>query len=401
MTTLVDFSKQLTPYYTTAHQEYRLHIRKFIQSEILPNVETWCKNGNIPNVKQLIKKMIKHGGLWSFPFGLGTWNGNEFDEFYQIIFHQEFDITAIGSGLWIHAYIIDPLRYYGTSNIHKLCLQQIANGDAFISLAISELKGGSNVAEIETFAQKQNNNWIINGSKYWITNGGRADYFLTLVRTSIQKGRDGLSVFLIPRNTAGVYVDRLNLQGHILDFTACITFKNVIVPNEYIVGELNKGFKIIVNNFNRERFNICCRMVVWSSLCINECIQWCKERKTFGKKLINFQVIRHKIANMSRKTIACQSMLERIAFQLKQSRLNINKINDASIPRNIALLKVECSKTCQYCTIEASQCFGGRSYVMGGRGAKVERLYRMIRAMAIGGGSEEILLDFAVRQCKL
>ena len=135
-----------------------------------------------------------------------------------------------------------------------------------------------------------------------------------------------------------------------------------------------------------------------SKLCVDEAIDWAMERETFGKKLIRHQVIRHKIANMSRKTLACQSFLERIAYQMMYDPYGEK---DKSLARNVALCKVQCSQTCQYCVIEASQIFGGRSYVRGGRGGKIDRIYRSIRAQAIAGGSEEIMLDLAMRQAKL
>ena len=153
-----------------------------------------------------------------------------------------------------------------------------------------------------------------------------------------------------------------------------------------------------MQNFNYERFMVCCDMVTQQRRAIEESIKWALERKTFGKKLIQHQVIKHKIANMSRKCIACHSMLERVAYQLKFDQYGKK---DKSIARNVALLKVQCSKTLQYIAIEASQIFGGRSYVRGGRGGVIDEIYRGCRANAIAAGSEEIMLELAMRQAKL
>ena len=180
--------------------------------------------------------------------------------------------------------------------------------------------------------------------------------------------------------------------------TATVTFVNVKVPKENIIGELNKGWKPLMTNFNLERFCICCDVISYCIVCVNESIKWSQQRSTFGKKLIDHQVIRHKIANMSRKVIAVQSLLERVAYQLKVDRY---MKSDKSIARNIALLKVTATNTLQYCTVEASQIFGGRSYVRGGVAAKIERLYRYARATAIYGGSSEIMLNLAMKQAKL
>ena len=309
--------------------------------------------------------------------------------------------------------------------MHKKALQEIKTGDKLVCLAISEITGGSDVASIATTAKltEDGKNYVINGNKYWITGGCRSDYFVTLVRTGpVENGRNAVSLILIPRQK-GVFTSKLKLQGSGLAATAAVTFKfsmilffcicflqftftcitcishsNVIVPRENIIGNVNEGFKPLMLNFNLERFGICCNCISNARVCVTEAINWARERKTFGKQLIKHQVIRHKIANMSREVLACQAMLERIAYQLKYDRF---MKNDKSIARNVALLKVQATKTYQMCTIESSQIFGGRSYVRGGRGAKVERLYRHVRAAAIYGGSEEIMLDLAVRQAKL
>lgn len=228
--------------------------------------------------------------------------------------------------------------------------------------------------------------------------GHRADYFVTLVRTGDKsKGRNSVSLLLIPRQK-GIYTSLIPLQGGGGNDTAAVTFKDVKVPVNHLIYKENRGFVPLMTNFNRERFIIACNLVAMARMCVNESIAWAQERKTFGKKLISHQVIRHKIATMSRRALACQSFLERVAYQMKFDPYGER---DKSVARNVALLKVQCSQCTQYCVIEASQIFGGRSYVRGGRGGKIDRIYRSIRAEAIAGGSEEIMLDLAMRQAKL
>ena len=210
-------------------------------------------------------------------------------------------------------------------------------------------------------------------------------------------GRKGVTLILIPRGK-GVYTSKIELQGQNGNDTAQVTFVNVVVSKDNIIGELNKGFVPLMTNFNRERFIICSGLMSTSRNCINEAIKWAKERKTFGKKLIQHQVIKHKIANMARQVLSAQSFVERIAYQMKFDPYGTK---DKSIARNVALCKVQCSEVTQYVTIECSQIFGGRSYVRGGRGGVVERAYRSIRAESIAGGSLEIMLDLAMRQAKL
>jgi len=151
-------------------------------------------------------------------------------------------------------------------------------------------------------------------------------------------------------------------------------------------------------NFNNERFGIICSALSLSKLCVDEAARYAKTRETFGKPLIKHQVIRHKLAEMTRLVLATHSLCENVAYRIK---LNPMGIPDYSLIKDISLLKVQASKTVEYCAREASQIFGGRAYIKGGRAAKVERVYRDVRALAIYGGSEEIMLDLAVRQAKL
>ena len=139
-------------------------------------------------------------------------------------------------------------------------------------------------------------------------------------------------------------------------------------------------------------------MMASARCCLEDAIEWSRERKTFGKLLVSHQVIKHKIADMSRQIISAQLFLEKIAYQLSFDKLGRN---DKSIARNVALLKVHCSKTLQNVTIECSQILGGRSYVRGGRAGRIEEAYRSVRAGAIAAGSEEIMYNLAIKQSKV
>jgi len=135
-----------------------------------------------------------------------------------------------------------------------------------------------------------------------------------------------------------------------------------------------------------------------AKMCVDEAARYAKTRETFGKPLIQHQVIRHKLAEMSRRVLALHAFVENVAYRMNQTPLGIPNM---ALVKDISLLKVQASRTIEFCAREASQVFGGRSYVRGGRAGKVERAYRDVRALAIYGGSEEIMLDLAVRQAKL
>ena len=242
--TLLDFDKQITPYYTSKHEEYRQHVRKWVETEIAPNVDKWIKNGGHPDIRSYIKKMVQYGGIYTFPWGYGSWCNHKWDPFYMIVYHQEMEKFAYTLGEWIISMSVGPLHRFASNATHKKALQQILDGEKLCALAVSEMKAGSDVAQITTTATKSadGSHYIVNGNKYWITTGHRADYFVTLVRTGpVSRGRNSVSLLLIPR-CSGIYTSKIKLQGQEGNDTAAVTFKDVKVPIENLIYEENKGF---------------------------------------------------------------------------------------------------------------------------------------------------------------
>jgi len=274
----------------------------------------------------------------------------------------------------------------------------VIKGEKIAALAISEPGYGSDVARIACTARKDESGryYIVNGMKKWISNGTKADFFVTAVRTG-GAGAKGISLLIIPKkgNEANIVTSRIMTQGHHTSSTSMIIFKNVRVPTSYLIGRENTGFAKIMYNFNQERFGIACQAFSLSRIALQQSVDYAKKRKTFGKPLIKHQVIRHKLAEMGRQIMATFCFMEKLAFQLQRDPLGQR---DKSIPSNIALFKVQATKALEFCAREASQILGGASYV---EGKIVDRIYRDVRAFAIYGGSEEIMLDVSVRLAKL
>jgi acyl-CoA dehydrogenase len=201
------------------------------------------------------------------------------------------------------------------------------------------------------------------------------------------EGFGGISLLLIPADLQGVSRTKLERkQGWWCSDTASIFFDNVRVPLENLIGEENQGFLPIVHNFNVERLGMAASCVEYSRVCLQEAIEWAQERETFGKRLAQHQVIRHKFAQMLQRINASQAYLEFCAWAEQHGQLKVS---------DVALLKVQATETLEYCAREAMQVIGGASYL---RGSRTERIYREVRVNAIGGGSEEILRDLATRQ---
>ena len=223
-----------------------------------------------------------------------------------------------------------------------------------------------------------------------------ADYCTTAVRTDrSKKGMDGISLIVIPMDLPGVARESIKTQGWWGSNTAYITFDKVRVPRKNLLGKENHGFRYIMENFNNERFGMIAQCCGICHEIIRETIKYARNRHTFGQPLIQSQVIRHKIANMAMRAETLFAYTEQLAYHL-----NIG-VPPVDLGARVALGKVYATQSFEYCAREASQIFGGNAYMRGGPGAKVERYYRDVRAMAISGGSEEIMLDLAMRGSKL
>ena len=208
----------------------------------------------------------------------------------------------------------------------------------------------------------------------WITNGVFADYFTVAVRTG-GEGADGLSLLLIERS-AGVRTMQMQCTGVWASGTSYITFEDVRVPVENLIGEEGSGFKYIMSNFNQERLGIVYQALRFARVCLEESFLYAHSRKTFGKRLIDHPVIRAKVAEMARHVEATQAMADSLTYQIiKMPREHATLL----LGGDTALLKVQATKTFELCAREAAQIFGGASYVRGGRGEKIERLYREVR----------------------
>ena len=258
------------------------------------------------------------------------------------------------------------------------------------------IDAGSDVANINCEAKltPDGKHYIVNGEKKWITNGIWSEYFTTAVRTG-GPGMEGISVLLIERSHGGVSTRKMDCQGVWSSGTTYITFEDTKVPVENLIGKKNQGFKVIMTNFNHERIGIIIQCLRFSRVCYEESIKYAHKRKTFGKRLIDHPVIRLKLAHMVRQIEASWSWLENLIYQCeKMGEMEaMLKLGGA-----IASLKAQATTTLEFCAREASQIFGGLSYSRGGQGGKIERIYRDVRAYAIPGGSEEIMLDLSIRQ---
>ena len=377
------------PFDTEERKTFREMVSKFLEAEIWPYVDEWDEAGEYPH--EINEKVCELG---VFGFGIDEkYGGLGFDDqFMRKDVSVEMGRTSAG-GLFASVgsrnIMLGPLTELANEKIKLKALPDLMSGKKGGSLGITEPGGGSDVARMKTTARKDGNEWVLNGSKTFITGGMQASYFVIGARTG-KEGLGGLSLFFVEADTPGFTRSSIDKKmGWWSSDTATLYFDNCRIPADNLMGEENKGFLSIMNNFNYERYMMGAQMLGMAKRCFEECVQYSQERQTFGKNLIEHQVIRHKLADMSAKIDAMDAYLNQVA-QL---------MNDGEMPvAEISKIKFYCSECIESIASEAMQIFGGAGYL---RGNAVERIYREVKVMAIGGGSKEIMKDLTVKQLGL
>jgi alkylation response protein AidB-like acyl-CoA dehydrogenase/cytochrome b involved in lipid metabolism len=388
-----------SPNFKKHHYEYQQKLRTFIEKEIVPYVGKWDEAKKYP--RELHKKAYEAGVYTTAaPKELGGTPPPEGHDYFMSLIHA-YEWTRIGcgglvTGLFCLGIGLPPIVAHGSDLLKEEIAKPVIRGDKIICLGVSEPWGGSDVASLRTTAVSDGDFYIVSGEKKFISGGMMADYMTTAVRTDpSKKGMTGVSMLVIPMNLPGVEREQIKTQGWWASNTAYVMLDKVRVPKKYLIGKENEGFRYIMENFNTERFGMIAQCAGACHEMIRESIKYARNRKTFGEPLIKSQVIRHKIAAMAMKSEALYAYLEQLAYHL---HIQVPQIDLA--PR-MALGKVLATQTMEFCAREASQIFGGNSYMRTGPGEKIERFYRDVRAMAISGGSEEIMFELAMRGSKL
>ncbi|MEQ8180074.1 MAG: acyl-CoA dehydrogenase family protein [Amphiplicatus sp.] len=384
----LDFDQTRLPssHLTESHEAWRKTVRAFVDREIAARVNEWDEAGGFP--RELHKKAASVGliGL-GYPEEYGGVSEGT-DLFHSLIASEELARAGSGglvAGLMTHGIGLPPIMALGSDEMKARIAPPVLAGEKLIALCVTEPSGGSDVANIKTRAVRRGRHYVVNGEKTYITTGMRADYLTVAVRTG-GDGAGGLSFLLIDADSKGVTRTKLDKMGWWMSDTASIHFDEVEVPGENLIGVENQGFAGIVTNFNMERLSMAAQAIAFARVCIEDAANWAQGRETFGKPLSRHQAIRHKFAEMVRHVHASSALLDNCAWRV---------MNGASPVAELSLLKVQATRTMEFCAREAMQILGGAGFI---RGQRIERIYREVRVMAIGGGSEEIMLDLAARQ---
>jgi len=381
-------------WYGPEHLALREALRRFVAGEITPHVAAWDEAGAFP--RELYARAADVGLLGlGFPAEYGGLGDT--DAFHRLI--ASIELAQAGSGglvasLMSHTIGTPPVVALGSEALKQRVLPEVLAGRRIAALAITEPSGGSDVAALRTTAVRDGEHYVVNGEKTFITSGIRADYLTVAVRTDpAARGARGISLLLIDGDTPGLSRSPLAKMGWWASDTAHLRFDGCRVPSANLLGAEGEGFRAVMQNFNAERFSMAAGAVGFAWVCYQEALDWARERHTFGQRLADHQVVRHRLVDMLASIESTRAMLEETAWRLDHS-----PPGDPALVASICMLKNVATRCMQFCADAAVQTLGGMGYM---RGTRSERIYREVKVNMIGGGAEEIMKDLAARQLGL
>ena len=371
------------------HEMFRAAVRSFVEKEVMPHVEEWEAAGRMP--KAIFRRMGELGFL-----------GIEYDEKYggggadvltTVVLHEECARSRSGSfamAVGVHADMASPHLYWtGSEALKETYLPGICRGEKLCALAVTEPGGGSDVAAIRTRAVRDGGQYVINGSKMFITNGALADLYFVAARIGAgdeARRHKGISMFLVERETPGFTVSRtLDKMGMRASDTAELAFQDMRVPAEHLLGREGGGFYEVMRIFQRERLVAGLHAVAMSERALEDTIAYVRERQAFGGPLADKQVVRHKLADMA-------TMIEAARWLTYAAWLKFQAGEEAV--REISMVKLFSAGMVNRVAYDCVQLHGGYGYM---REYPVERFARDARLLSIGGGTSEVMKEIIAK----
>jgi len=379
------------PPFTEEHEELRESVRLFVSKEIAPHVDEWEEAREFP--RELFARCGELGLLGlKFPEEYGGQGGTAV---HDAVWIEELSRSGgsggVAAGLNAHAQIaMPPVFNFGTEEQRQRWIVPGIRGELVGALGITEPGAGSNVAGIRTFARKVPGGYVVNGSKTFITNGVRADFLVCALKTSEEGGHHGLSFLVLEREMPGYEVTRkLEKMGWHSSDTGELSFTDVEVPEENLLGRENEGFYLIMANFQWERLSMSLGAVGGMQKVFDVTLDYAKQRDAFGRPIGRFQAIRHKFAEMATKIEASRAITYNALRLFAEGHDAIREVTMAKLFTQRALLEI---------ADECLQIHGGYGYM---REYGIERAVRDARLGPIGGGTDEVMKEILGRQLGL
>ena len=372
-------------YFNEEHNLFRESLRDFLNREVSPNIPVWEEKGKIP--KAIWKKMGDMGFLGlSFPEKYG---GSDLDFFFEVIFNEE--LGRLNSGGFVVTqqvvqYMSAPYIYkYGSDKLKDKYLPGIISGDLISCIGITEPDAGSDTKNIQTRAELVDNEYVINGSKTFITNGLYGDFIILVVKTDPKAGSKGVSLICVDLNQNGITKNKINKLGWHSSDTAELSFDDVRVPKENLIGEEGKGFYYLMNGLQLERLCFLPSNVATMEYALSESLNYMSQRNAFGRTIDKFEVLRHRVSQLSSELEALK------AFSYYCCDLFDKGIYDV---KSCSMGKLIVTELHEKISTQCLQFFGGNGYT---EDYPMARMFRDSRIGTIGGGTSEIMREIIAK----
>jgi acyl-CoA dehydrogenase len=372
---------------TPEREQLRKTVRAFAEREVLPHVDEWERVGELP--RDLHHKAGAAGLLGAgLPESVGGGGGDGAD---AVIICEEMHYAGSPGGVFASLFTsgiaVPHMIGSGDARLIDTFVRPTLSGQKIGSLAITEPGGGSDVGHLRTTAQRDGDDYILNGAKTYITSGVRADYVVTAARTG-GRGAAGVSLIVVEKGTPGFEVTRkLDKMGWRSSDTAELSYTDVRVPAANLIGAENSGFAQIASAFVSERVGLAAQAYSSAQRCLDLAAEWCRNRETFGQPLISRQSVQNTLTEMARRVdvarVYARSVVER---QLAGD-------TEGLIPA-VCFAKNTAVEAGEWVANQAVQLFGGLGYMAE---SEIERQYRDMRILGIGGGTTEILTSLAAK----
>jgi acyl-CoA dehydrogenase len=369
--------------FSEEHEMLRRQVRRFVETEIIPNGEKWEREGNVP--REFVKRMGELGFL-----GIGfpeVYGGSAMDISGWVVLAEELGRSTFAGVVGVatvHALMAAPhLLHAGTESQLAQYMPGIVTGDILTAIAISEVEAGSDVSAMRTKATRTDGGWRINGTKFWISNGVNADLYFVAARTEPNaKSANGISMFIVEKNTPGFKVGRkLDKLGFRASDTAELIFDDCFVPESQLLGIEHRGFYAVMANFQTERLILSTLNIAEIFTALRLTIEYVRERKTFGVPLIERQVLRQRLAMLMTRAEAGKQLVYSAASLMAQGKPAVLQVSMA---------KAYCGELVNEVMYQCLQCHGGAGFLAG---TAIERMFRDARLYSIGGGATEVMLE--------
>src|SRR5215210_4215638 len=367
--------------FTDEHDRLRESIRAFVTRELAPHAEEW-EETTFPD--WVFRRMGELGFLGlSYPEEFGGQGG---DYYCSLVLAEEMTHSNCGGlnmGIAVHTDMATPpIHAFGTEEQKQAYLVPSIKGERISCLGITEPDAGSDVAGIKTRAVRDGDEYVINGSKTFITNGHRSDFIVLVTKTDPDAGYDGFTLFIVDMDLPGVIREKkLEKLGMHSSDTALLAFQDVRMGDDAILGQEGKGFYHIMWELQGERLIGAAGCVSGAQRCMEQTLQYARERSAFGRPIGKFQVIRHKFAEMATKIETARQLVYTTAWRFQNGEYPV---------REISMAKLYAARVACEVTDECLQIHGGAGYM---REYGIERAWRDMRLNRIGAGTDEVMLD--------